>query len=161
MTGAEAALADDPRPGSTRRRARPRRRWLLAPLFLLVAGVLAAVVLATRHSGPSNSAAPLDRARLRPGTCASVGAALAETHQRIGDLRARVSTARDVAGPLSVAQTALERVAGDPAVGPQLQALVAQIGLVRIGSRLGTYDVAAADDAFAAQGAVEKVCLLP
>lgn len=153
MSTADSGAAPAPR--------RTRLLFVLVAALLVVVLAAAVVVLVVRGRGPSNDVPPLDTARLKPGACASVAVALADSHQRIGDLVAGVATPEMAVAPLAAAQKTLDPLSADPEIGAAVSGLVNRIGLLRFGVQARTVDASVIDDLRVAQADVEGACLQP
>lgn len=127
-------------------------------LVLAAALVVGAVASVAAGSGPRNTKPPLDRTRLRAGPCADAGAALADSHRRVGDLLAGVATPAGVADPLTADQDPLAALSHDRGAAGPAGELVQEIGLLRIGVDAGSYVASVGADLQAAQHATEVAC---
>ena len=133
----------------------PLRAATLGLAGLCTAGGL---VSAASGSTPVQPTAPLDRALLRPGPCSTAGPAIADAHQRSGDLASGTARPEDVVDPLTADQEGLVPLLADPQAGGQATDLRAAIGYLRIGVYAGSYVDSVARDLAAAQLALEQAC---
>jgi len=140
---------------------RTRLIFVLVAALLVVVLAAGVVVLVVRGRGPTNAVPPLDTARLKPGACASVAGALADSHQLIGDLVAGVATPEMAVAPLAAAQKTLDPLSEDPEIGAAVSRLVDRIGRLRFGVPARRVNAAVIDDLRVAQADVEGICLQP